>query len=195
MEGKRSSGTHSFGAGGEGECRGRLLANVVPVLSREEFPMQLFTRRVRPLAVALTAALLLPALGTAGGQEKGSSAWADLLEGGDLSRNWTTTGNWKLEADGVVSLRPRPGETGWTRFGAYLWSRRQYRDFEAEFDYKLDKGGNSGFYFHVGDRNSPVEKGIEVQLYDSGGKKAGEKLTDHDSGGIIPGIPPTKNAA
>ena len=59
----------------------------------------------------------------------------------------------------------------------------------------MGKGGNSGFYFHVGDKKSPVAKGIEVQIYDSASKKPGAKLTDHDSGGIIPGIPPTKNAA
>jgi hypothetical protein len=120
--------------------------------------------------------------------------WVNLLEGGDLTKQWTTKGNWKL-ADGVVSLEPRPGEQGWARFDAYLWAKKEYKDFEIEFDYKVQKGGNSGFYFHVGDVNSPVAKGIEVQIYDSGGKPKDAKLTDHDSGGIIPGIPPTKNAA
>ncbi len=123
--------------------------------------------------------------------------WVDLLSGGDLSRFWETTGNWKLD-DGVVTLTPRPGETGWSRFDAYLWLKQRYRDFEIEFDYRVEKHGNSGFYFHVGDRKSPVAKGIEVQIYDSHRESEGAKnrrLTDHDSGGIIPGIPPAKNAA
>ena len=131
----------------------------------------------------------------AGGDDKESPKAVNLLEGGDLSEHWTTTGNWKLDKDGVVSLEPRPGEKGWTRYDAYLWSKKQYKDFEADFEYKVNKGGNSGFYFHVGDRKSPVAKGIEVQIYDSGSKQPGAKLTDHDSGGIIPGVPPTKNAA
>ncbi|MEQ8787511.1 MAG: DUF1080 domain-containing protein [Pirellulaceae bacterium] len=38
-----------------------------------------------------------------------------------------------------------------------------------------------------------AHKGIEVQIYASHEKGADAKLTDHDSGGIIPGIPPTKN--
>ena len=42
---------------------------------------------------------------------------------------------------------------------------------------------------------SPVAKGIEVQIYESHAKGKDAKLSDHDSGGIIPGIPPTKNAA
>lgn len=147
------------------------------------------------LGLAITATALLACLGIAPGQEAGAADPVDLLAGGDLSRHWTTTGNWKRGDFGVVSLQPRPGEKGWTRFDAYLWSKQQYKDFEADFEYKVEKGGNSGFYFHVGDLKSPVQKGIEVQIYDSGSKEAGAKLTDHDSGGIIPGLPPTKNAA
>jgi hypothetical protein len=119
--------------------------------------------------------------------------WKKLLDG-DLKEHWTTTGNWKLE-DGVVSLTPREGEKGWQRYDAYLWLEGDYKDFEIAFDYKVQKGGNSGFYFHVGDVKEPVATGIEVQIYDSGSKPADAKLTDHDSGGVIPGIPPTKNTA
>jgi hypothetical protein len=156
--------------------------------------MKPFIHRRFSQTLACIAVLLLLAVAPAGGDDKTPAKGADLLEG-DLSKHWTTAGNWKLDKDGVVSLVPRPGETGWARFDAYLWSKKQYRDFEAEFEYKVEKGGNSGFYLHVGDKKSPVVKGIEVQIYDSAGKKPGAKLTDHDSGGIIPGIPPTKNAA
>ncbi len=120
------------------------------------------------------------------------AASTDLLSGNDLSKHWTTKGNWSLDADGVVSLKPRPGESGWTRYDSYLWLNKEYKDFDAQFEYKVEKGGNSGFYFNVSDKADPVTKGIEVQLYDSHGK---DKLTDHTSGGIIPAIPPTKNAA
>lgn len=121
--------------------------------------------------------------------------WIDLLAGGDLDKHWQTTGNWKLNDEGVVHLEPRPGEKGWQRYDAYLWHKKQYKDFEFEFEYKLAERGNSGFYFHVGDLKSPVARGIEVQIYDSARKGKGAKLTDHDSGGIIPGIPPSKNTA
>lgn len=122
------------------------------------------------------------------------NVWVNLLEG-DLAKHWTTKGNWMLDKEGVVTLTPRPGEKGWARFDAYLWSKKTYEDFEIEFECQVQKGGNSGFYFRVGDVSNPVQKGIEVQIYDSHGKPADAKLTDHDSGGIIPGIPPTKNAA
>ncbi len=121
--------------------------------------------------------------------------WVDLLPENDLSKHWSTTGNWSINEDGVVTLTPRPGEKGWSRFDAYLWLDNQYQDFEIEFDYMVQPHGNSGFYFHVGDKSSPVAKGIEVQIYDSHSKGPNARLGDHDSGGIIPGIPPTKNAA
>lgn len=121
--------------------------------------------------------------------------WVDLLPGNDLAKHWSTKGNWSIDQEGVVKLQPRPGEQGWSRFDAYLWLDKQYKDFEIEFEYMVQKGGNSGFYFRVGDKNSPVAKGIEVQIYDSGNKKPDARLTDHDSGGIIPGVPPSKNAA
>lgn len=122
-----------------------------------------------------------------------SSGWTDLLspETEKLGEHWRTSGNWALE-NGVATLTPRPGEEGWSRFEAYLWSKKKYGDFLIEFDYKLQEHGNSGFYFRVGDRNDPVQQGIEVQLYESASKPKDAKLTDHDAGGIIPGVPPKK---
>ena len=40
---------------------------------------------------------------------------------------------------------------------------------------------------------TPVATGVEVQIYDTPVDK--KRLTDHDSGGIIPGGPPSSNAA
>lgn len=144
------------------------------------------------MRMLLTIALGLVVLSLGAAQE---SKWENLLEGKDLKQNWTTTGNWVLGEDGVVALVPRKGESGWQRYDAYLWAKKEYKDFEVDFEYKVAKGGNSGFYFHVGDVKSPVAKGIEVQIYDSGSKAKDAKLNDHDSGGVIPGIAPTKNAA
>lgn len=134
---------------------------------------------------ALAALLLLNA--TAPAQE-------ELLAGSDLKANWTTTGNWSLK-DGVATLTPREGEKGWSRWSAYLWTKKSYGDFEIEFDYMVQEKGNSGFYFRVGDVNDPVKQGIEVQIYDSASHPAGKPLNDHDSGGVIPGVPPTKRTA
>ncbi|MFK7740334.1 MAG: DUF1080 domain-containing protein [Planctomycetota bacterium] len=125
--------------------------------------------------------------------------WREPLSSAKLETNFATKGNWSL-ADGKARLTPRDGESGWRRFDHYLWLTESdsgepssFGEFDAEFDYKLQASGNSGFYFHVGDRSRPVGTGIEVQLFATEpGKK---KLTDHDAGGIIPGGPPSENAA
>ena len=52
-----------------------------------------------------------------------------------------------------------------------------------DVEYAYPAGGNSGFYFRVGDRNDPVKKGIEVQILDSSAKQG--PLSSHDHGGIV----------
>lgn len=145
---------------------------------------------MRTLSLGLFAVLVF---GGSGSALAGDKDWVNLLEG-DLAKHWDTKGSWTLK-EGVVTLEPRPGEKGWDRFDAYLWTKKPYKNFEIQFDYLVKKGGNSGFYYRVGDMKSPVAKGIEVQIYDSGSRDKDAKLTDHDSGGVIPGIPPMKNAA
>jgi hypothetical protein len=151
----------------------------------------------RAFHLALLLGMAAMALSPVAAQEKGGKeskdGWVNLLASNELSKHWKTKGNWNLD-DGVVTLEPRPGEKGWTRYDAYLWLNDKYKDFEIEFDYKVQPHGNSGFYFNVADMADPVAKGIEVQIYDAPREKDA-KLTDHTSGGIIPSIPPTKNAA
>ncbi len=137
---------------------------------------------------------LVVSLALAASARAAEGEWQSLLDQDSYAKHWQTTGNWSIE-DGVVTLTPRQGERGWSRFGAYLWSNKEYDDFQIQFDYMVERGGNSGFYFNVGDKGSPVARGIEVQIYDSYPKGQEGKLGDHDSGGIIPGIPPTRNAA
>ena len=120
--------------------------------------------------------------------------WLEPLSAGELTEHFTIAGNWTL-ADGVATLTPSEGQRGWQRYGHYLWLEGDYAEFEAEFDYRLQKRGNSGFYFHVGDRAQPVRTGVEVQLYATPPEKPQKRLTDHDSGGIIPGGPPRENAS
>lgn len=143
----------------------------------------------------LSASFAVVALLSTALSAEDEAGWTDLLPGKSIEKHWTTKGNWSTNDDGVVSLVPRDGEKGWARFDAYLWSNEQYDDFEIQFDYKVQPRGNSGFYFNVGDKANPVKQGIEVQIYESHAKGTKGRLTDHDSGGIIPRIPPTKNAA
>ncbi len=118
------------------------------------------------------------------------SNFTELYNGKDLE-GWKTTGNWLPQDDGSLLIQPREGEKGWQRYGDYLWTTRKYKDFVLDVEYSYPPGGNSGVYFRVGDRNDPVEQGIEAQILDSS-KKAG-KLTAHDHGGIIRTVGASKN--
>ena len=113
-----------------------------------------------------------------------------LYNGKDLS-GWKTAGNWLPQSDGSLLIEPREGETGWQRYEAYLWSEKKYGDFVLDLQYSYPPGGNSGVFFRVGDRDNPVEEGIEAQILDSSQKK--DALGPHDHGGIIRTAAPTKN--
>ena len=156
------------------------------------------TRRKLLLVAAATAAFALAPLpfqhpSALAAEAKAEAGWTALLDG-ELTTHWQTQGNWKLE-NGVATLTPDPGDKGWSRWNEYLWSKKEYDDFEIKFDYMVQKSGNSGFYFNVGDRHKPVETGVEVQIYDSASVPDSKKLNDHDSGGVIPGIAPTKRVS
>lgn len=118
------------------------------------------------------------------------AGWQKLYNGKDLT-GWNTTGNWIPKDKGELLIQPRAGEQGWQRYGAYLWSEKQYGDFILDLEYSYPKGGNSGVYFRVGDTGDPVETGIEAQILDSTGKEG--PMTHHDHGGIISTIGASKN--
>jgi hypothetical protein len=114
-----------------------------------------------------------------------------LFNGKDLS-GWNTTGNWIVEEGGVVALHPRPGEHGWTRYGAYLTTARKYKDFILDLEFKINKGGNSGVFLRVGNPKDHVGSGFEIQILDTHGKK---NPGAHDCGGVIGAAAPSKNMA
>src|ERR1051326_3787194 len=99
-------------------------------------PHSPFEDAMKTLTFSLAAALLLVGLVGPAAAQDSKDGWVNLLDGKDLTKNWTTKGNWILDEDGVVALVPRKGESGWTRYDSYLWAKNQYTHFEAEFEYK-----------------------------------------------------------
>lgn len=122
---------------------------------------------------------------------KDDKSFTTIYDGKDLSKI-KTTGNWQIQKDGSLHLTPRPGESGWSRYGAYIWLKDDYADFTFDFEYKHAKGGNSGLYFRCADEVDPTKSGFEVQILDCFGK---EKLGQHDLGGVIQTAGPAKNMA
>ena len=118
-----------------------------------------------------------------GHPEENEEGFVTLFDGKTLS-GVGTEGNWMIQEDGSLYLEPREGEEGWKRYHHYLWLDKTYGDFVFDFEYKHEKGGNSGFYFRVSDKADPVTSGIEIQIMDSTGV-ADDKMGHHDLGGVI----------
>ena len=134
--------------------------------------------------------LLTTLIGLAPLVSAADKGWIKLYNGQDLT-GWQTAGNWLPQKDGSLLIQPRPGEKGWQRYGAYLWSKKKYKDFVLHVEYKYPPGGNSGLFFRVGDLKNPVQSGIEAQILDSTKKKG--KMGPHDHGGIIRTVGASKN--
>ena len=154
--------------------------------------------RLAPLLCLLAAVRALPAPAEYPVSEPAVAAehpaadapgFRPLFNGRDLA-GWRTRGNWVYDTDGTVTLRPRPGETGWKRFDAYLFTERKYRDFVLDLEFKFEPTGNSGVFFCVADPLNPVDRGIELQILDTHGL---ERPGHHDCGGIIRAMGPARN--
>lgn len=133
------------------------------------------------LALTLQAEDLHPAADAPG--------FVPLFNGKDLT-GWQTTGNWVVEADGNIALKPREGEKGWQRYDAYLSTVKKYGDFVLDLEFKFEPTGNSGVFMRVGDLKDHVKSGFEVQILDTYGLA---KPGHHDCGGIVHAMGPTKN--
>ena len=140
---------------------------------------------------ALAAMLCLASLAQADTKTVESDGFKPMFNGKNLD-GWKTTGNWVIEEGNVLTLHPREGEHGWQRYEAYIMTKRTYKDFVIDLEFKILEEGNSGVFFRVADPLEPVEKGIEVQILDTYGL---ENPGHHDCGGVIRTAAPSKNMA
>ncbi len=120
--------------------------------------------------------------------QAGEQNFRPLFNGKDLT-GWNTTGNWVVEKDNTITLKPRPGERGWQRYKDYLTTDRKYGNFVLDLEFKFNATGNSGVFMRVGDLKDHVKSGFEVQILDTHGKK---NFGAHDCGGVIGTSSPSK---
>lgn len=111
----------------------------------------------------LVAPLLAEEANTLTEAEK-EAGWELLFDGENLSkwRNFKKDGisdKWVVE-DGAFTLTAKGGGD--------IITKKQYGAFEIKFDYRISKGGNSGFMFHVTEEeNTPWKTGPEMQIQDN----------------------------
>ena len=155
-------------------------------------PFKVAYRGIKVREVGADEAAKVAAESPAASSPVAADGFVNLYNGKDLT-GWETTGNWLPQADGSLLLQQRPGETGYSRFGDYLWTKEKYKDFVLELEYTYPPGGNSGLYFRVPDRKNPVATGIEIQILDCSKKPADQPMIDHDHGGVLGHAPASKN--
>ena len=110
-------------------------------------------KRIINWALALVAGL---AWNT--GQAADGEKAVKLFDGKDL-KNWTQQkpGAWEAK-DGLLGPSSKPG--------GYIWSKRNYDNFELGLDFKMSKRCNSGLFFRTDPKNA-VQGGFEIQIFDS----------------------------
>jgi hypothetical protein len=146
-------------------------------------------KTIRPFPrIGAIAAISLMFAGGLCAQEA-AEGFVEMFNGKDLT-GWQTTGNWVVGEDKVLTLKPRPGESGWKRFDDYIATVKQYGDFVLDLEFKFEKGGNSGVFMRVGDLKNHVDSGFELQILDTHGLA---NPGHHDCGGIIKTQGPSKN--
>ncbi len=138
------------------------------------------------VATVLPAAMMCSI--TSHAADTDSDGYVALFNGKDLT-GWETTGNWVVEEDGILALKPKPGKRGIFSYKLFLWTKRSFRDFVLDLEFKLAKGGDSSVFL----RSRSLVSFIEVEVTDSYGKK--EPLTMDDCGGVQKVTPPSKNMA
>lgn len=94
-----------------------------------------------------------------------------LFDGKSLD-HWDFTKNGWYIAEGSMTCRmqmvkQKNGEFRKRGMG-YIWSKKQYQDFELRLSYKLSEAANSGVFFRT-DKDNPVQGGFEIQLMDDAG--------------------------
>lgn len=106
--------------------------------------------------------------------------FVDLFNGKDLA-GWKATGDpkiWTAE-DGLLVVQGRGG--------GYLFTEKEYADFELRLEYKMPKMGNSGVGLRCPLKGNPSSSGMEIQLLDDGNWK---NLKPWQHTGSIYGIVP-----
>ena len=99
--------------------------------------------------------------------------WVSLFDGQTLNgwhgynKSDSAVTNWIIEDSALVCLGAAEWDTG-----GDLVSDKEYGNFELEWDWKIEKGGNSGLMYHVVEDpkyKGPYETGPEYQMIDDAG--------------------------
>lgn len=108
----------------------------------------------------LSVLIVLPAHSGAANKAKAEKGWISLFNGKNFE-GWRVSenGNWKVENGVMVGGGKR----------AHVFSDKKFKDFEFKCEVMINKGGNSGVYFHSDYIENWPKVGLEVQVNNSHG--------------------------
>jgi len=123
---------------------------------------------LRPCLFLCWSFVLLPTLPAASvpqpnalSQQEQAAGWISLFDGSTLN-GWTPRGAARWDAvDGTISYRLGTG-------GGYLFTDREFTDFELRIEFWVDEKVNSGVFLRCppGEAN-PANKSYEVNIFDA----------------------------
>ncbi len=125
-----------------------------------------------------------------------------ILFNGSNLKSWEyRPGSWVLDADGSLTckmekVKAKNGKIRVRGMG-YIWTKKEFSDFELSLSYKLSEGANSGVFYRT-DKDNPVNGGFEIQLMDNEGfqkthgKKDAKKLNGSFYDAKAPSSDPAK---
>lgn len=109
------------------------------------------------------------------------AGFTELSNGKDLTGWMATrkTDSWKAEGGSIVSEKS----------AGFLYTEKEYADFELRLEYKLSKAANSGVAIRAPREGDPAYVGMEIQLIDDEGFPA--TLADWQKTGSIYNVVPS----
>lgn len=146
---------------------------------------------MKKMSIIVAALCLSTGLHAADGDKPGKNipvkpgAWVSLFDGKSLKgwhgydKNGAPVKNWAIEDGALVCLGAAKDA-----HGGDIVSDKQYANFEITWEWKLDKGSNSGVMYHVVESSkhkAPYETGPEYQMIDD--INFPEKLEDWQKSG------------
>lgn len=140
------------------------------------------------LSVMLLAALASHAARAADNeltpQEK-QGGWVLLFDG-------KTPAGWVNHGKPLPAANVQDGAINPHKAGAYItYHREQFDNFVLRCEFKVSPGANSGIFFRTADMNDPVQRGFEIQVFDSFGRKPGK----HSCGALYDAVAPSAEAS
>ena len=110
-------------------------------------------------------------------------AWKPLFAG-DLSNAEFEKGAWRWEGDVLRSILDKP-----------IWSKADYENYVLDFEYMMEKDGNSGVFIYISNLDQFPKYKIEVQLLDDESPKFKGKELPYQQSGSLYGRAPAAEIA